>query len=200
MSDDEEWFDVFDETETRVGTERRSVVHRTGLWHRATNVLMFVRAADGDESTPPPQQLLLQQRAAGKDVCPLAWDLSVAEHVKCGESYREAAVRGVREELGLSIDASRFVALRSEAVRFELHDAERGVHDCEFNVAFSVLLEPAEACSVVPDAAEVAATAVVPLPEVLAAVQADAAHAKFTPWLARELALFTASSASVTAR
>jgi hypothetical protein len=37
----EEMFDVFDENESLIGCERRSIVHQTGAWHRSTNVLLF---------------------------------------------------------------------------------------------------------------------------------------------------------------
>ena len=42
-------------------------------------------------------------RSPKKTVCPSAWDLSCAEHLMSGETYREGAARGLKEELGLDI-------------------------------------------------------------------------------------------------
>lgn len=53
-------------------------------------------------------EMLIQQRSASKDIWPLLWDVSAAGSVMAGESPRDAAVREVREELGIDIDlASR---------------------------------------------------------------------------------------------
>ena len=40
-------------------------------------------------------------RSDGKKVCPGLWDVSVAEHCQPGETYEDAALRGMEEELGL---------------------------------------------------------------------------------------------------
>jgi len=75
------------------GVASRADAHRLGLWHRAVNVFLF--RSDG--------RLLIQKRSGSKDICPDAWDLSTAEHLKPGETYSEAAIRGVREELGIEL-------------------------------------------------------------------------------------------------
>jgi isopentenyldiphosphate isomerase len=49
-------------------------------------------------------KLLLQRRSEKKKIGRLQWDLSLAEHLTPGESFREAVVRGLREELGLSLE------------------------------------------------------------------------------------------------
>jgi isopentenyldiphosphate isomerase len=49
----------------------------------------------------PQDELLVQQRSRLKDLLPLALDCSVSEHLKAGESYRDAAERGLAEELGI---------------------------------------------------------------------------------------------------
>jgi len=88
----EEWFEILDEDGLEVGVAPRSRVHREGLWHRAANVLLF--RSDG--------RLIVQRRQLSKDVCPGLWDLSVAEHLQPGETYEKAALRGLREELGVA--------------------------------------------------------------------------------------------------
>lgn len=49
-------------------------------------------------------KLLLQKRSERKKIGRSQWDLSLAEHLQPGESFREAVVRGLREELGIPID------------------------------------------------------------------------------------------------
>jgi isopentenyl-diphosphate delta-isomerase len=88
----DELFQTYQEDGTPAGVVPRRDVHRLGLWHRAANVLLY--RSDG--------RLLLQQRSQDKDVCPGLWDLSVAEHLTPGESFIQAAHRGLKEELGLS--------------------------------------------------------------------------------------------------
>ncbi len=95
-----EVFDVVDENDEVTGQRTRGEVHRLGLRHRAVHVLMFNRRGE----------VFLQQRSHLKDVSPLAWDSSAAGHLDSGESYAEAAVREIREELGVETAASERVA------------------------------------------------------------------------------------------
>ena len=95
MSD--ELFDLVDADNTVIGTVSRAQVHgNPSLRHRAVHVMVY------DERGA----LLLQKRSAGKDIQPGMWDTSVGGHLAVGESYREAAIRETREELGLEISAA----------------------------------------------------------------------------------------------
>lgn len=82
---------VVDKDNRTVAPEDRKIAHERGLHHRAVIVIVV----------DSKHRILLQRRSASKDVCPLFWDLSVGEHLKPGESYEEAAKRGLEEELGL---------------------------------------------------------------------------------------------------
>jgi len=90
----EEIFDVVNERDEVVGKQPRSEVHRLGLMHRATHVLVF--NARG--------QIFLQKRSLKKDRQPGVWDSSASGHLNCGEYYDACAVREVREEIGLQLD------------------------------------------------------------------------------------------------
>jgi isopentenyldiphosphate isomerase len=90
----EEIFDVVNDRNEIIGRELRSVVHRTGLKHRAVHVLVF--NARGD--------LFLQKRSMAKDCFPGTWDSSASGHLDCGEEYDACAIREVREELGYELD------------------------------------------------------------------------------------------------
>lgn len=88
----DELLDVINEKDQVIGREMRAVVHRAGLWHRGIHVFLFT----------PEGKLLVQTRGRHRQAFPLALDCSVSEHVKSGESYLQAARRGLREELSLS--------------------------------------------------------------------------------------------------
>ena len=157
----EEWFQTYDEDGNKLALVPRSRVHATGLWHRAANVLLF--RSNG--------KLLLQKRAAEKDVCPGLWDLSTAEHLIPGESYLEAASRGLAEELGI-----RQIALtplgETVKVRLELP----GVCDCEFQQTFRGVSDAA----VYPDPKEVAEVQTVTMAELHQQLELN--PGRFTPW------------------
>lgn len=87
-----EIFDIVDEKDQPVGQASRQEVHgNPSLIHRVAHVLVF------DDSG----ELFLQKRSLNKDVQPGKWDSSVGGHVDKGESYHDAALREMREELGI---------------------------------------------------------------------------------------------------
>jgi isopentenyldiphosphate isomerase len=88
----EEMFDVVNERDEVMDCRPRSEVHRLGLKHRATHVLVF--NARGE--------VFLQKRSLTKDRQPGLWDSSVSGHVNSGEDYDACAVRELGEEIGLS--------------------------------------------------------------------------------------------------
>lgn len=87
-----ELFDIVDDDDRVIGTARRDQCHGDpGLVHRAVHVLVI--NAKGD--------MLLQKRSTLKDIQPGKWDTSVGGHLEPGESYRDAALREMVEELRL---------------------------------------------------------------------------------------------------
>ena len=70
----------------------RSEVHKTGLWHKAVQVLVFNSHCE----------MLVQHRSATKDLYAGQWDFSVGEHLLPDEEEAIGAVRGLFEELGVS--------------------------------------------------------------------------------------------------
>jgi len=91
----DEYFDIVNERDEVVGRATRKEVHARALWHRAVHVLMFDAAG----------RLFLQKRSMKKDMSPGLWDSSCAGHVDAGEGYDNAAVRELREELGIELQA-----------------------------------------------------------------------------------------------
>lgn len=88
----ERCLDVVDKDDRVIGRETREEIHSSGLWHRGVHVLVFNSKG----------RLLLQIRSATKDKSPNLYDCSVSEHLERGERYRDAATRGLREELGIA--------------------------------------------------------------------------------------------------
>jgi isopentenyl-diphosphate delta-isomerase len=159
----DESFEVFDVDGSWLGVAPRSHVHREGLWHRAASVFLF--RSDG--------RLVIQRRQWTKDVCPGVWDLSVAEHLKPGESYEQAAARGLREELG--VGGVSLVPLGA-VVRAKLDLPEQGVRDYELQQAFRGVCDGA----LRPDSAEVYELEAITLAELGSAFAARPDD--FTPW------------------
>jgi len=92
----EEIFDVVNERDEVIGQQPRSEVHRLGLRHRAVHVLVFNAAG----------RVFLQKRSLMKDRQPGVWDSSASGHVDSGEEYDACAVRELREEIGLQLEAA----------------------------------------------------------------------------------------------
>jgi len=72
-----------------IGKTTKEEAHAKGSLHRAVHVFVFNKEG----------MLFLQKRSKKKLLAPGVWDSSVGEHVKAGESYKKAALRGLIEEL-----------------------------------------------------------------------------------------------------
>ncbi len=83
---------VVDSRDNEIGAERRDIIHRDHLLHRAIHLFIF----------RPDGQLLLQQRSPQKDMYPLHWEC-VGGHLGPGEKYRDCAIREANEELGIHL-------------------------------------------------------------------------------------------------
>ncbi|KAF6258140.1 NUDIX hydrolase domain-like protein [Scenedesmus sp. NREL 46B-D3] len=167
-----EIFEICDDSGNVLGTELRSVVHKTGLLHKA--VYCFVFDTRG--------RLLIQRRSSHKSIGPNQWDLSVAEHLSPGETFRDAAVRGLQEELGVAGVTLPQQPLgpmhrRSLVVPGRYLDNEL-VESYELR-GFSgqVTFNPAEVCEV----------KFIELPDLVTQMAAE--PGKFTEWFRDELAL-----------
>jgi isopentenyl-diphosphate delta-isomerase type 1 len=101
----EEFFDVVDEKDRVVGRASREEVHRLGLFHRAVHIWIFDHNG----------YLLLQKRALIKDRHPGAWDCSCSGHVGAGESYEDAALRELSEELGVTVEVTELELIEHAA-------------------------------------------------------------------------------------
>ena len=97
-----DYLDVLDEHGDYTGrVEARDVCHKEGLWHRAV-VLFLVNSKN---------EVLLQKRSASKKLWPNMWDVTAGGHVLAGEFGFEAAIREMKEELGIEVNQSEILFL-----------------------------------------------------------------------------------------
>ena len=96
----EEIFEVLDTEGRVIGLAPRSKVHSDpSLIHRVVHVMISNRQGN----------LLLQKRSMNKDIAPGRWDTSVGGHVNPGENAHSAALREMREELGIVTSDLQFL-------------------------------------------------------------------------------------------
>jgi isopentenyldiphosphate isomerase len=96
-------FDLVDADGAPLGVVKpRGLVHRDGDWHQSVHLWVVF-----DGASP---HVLLQRRAYDKDTHPGRVDVSVAGHLRAGESPRDG-LREAEEEVGLVVRPEDCVAL-----------------------------------------------------------------------------------------
>jgi isopentenyl-diphosphate delta-isomerase len=142
--------DIVDERNRIVGASRRSLLLERGLGFRTVHVLVFDRTG----------RVLLQKLRNDHPRSPGKLGSSVAGYVQTGESYKDAAERKIREELGIQPqlvyfgyfamrdqESRKFVALftsriRDERIAFDTAEMEDVVRMDVHNVDTLVRREP----------------------------------------------------------
>eukprot|EP01104_Vermistella_antarctica_P006427 TRINITY_DN1712_c0_g1_i1.p1 TRINITY_DN1712_c0_g1~~TRINITY_DN1712_c0_g1_i1.p1 ORF type:complete len:213 (+),score=70.20 TRINITY_DN1712_c0_g1_i1:34-672(+) len=171
----DEIFDVFDEENNFVRNEKRCDVHKNGYYHRSVNVVVFNVKGE----------MLIQKRMDIKDVCPGLWDLSTAEHLKPGETYEDAAVRGLNEELTINLDEGVKLTQLRPAKLYRYDNEEKGIKDYEFTELWK--LANFEGKWEV-DNDEVSEAKWISLSDLTASIASD--PSKFTPWMLADVTSF----------
>eukprot|EP00467_Chlorarachnion_reptans_P017382 CAMPEP_0114526062 /NCGR_PEP_ID=MMETSP0109-20121206/22794_1 /TAXON_ID=29199 /ORGANISM="Chlorarachnion reptans, Strain CCCM449" /LENGTH=200 /DNA_ID=CAMNT_0001707759 /DNA_START=234 /DNA_END=836 /DNA_ORIENTATION=- len=171
LYDHEELFEVFDEkTVDKCGTEKRGIVHRKGLLHKSVNVWIINKNSE----------VLLQKRHKNKSICPGHWDLSCAEHLQPGEDYLQAAIRGLKEELGIEVEDKALKTLREQNRKYYSYPS-LNIIDNELTMLYSLSYDG----SFKIDTVEVSEILWIPMSELKEDVDAaDSARRKrqYTPW------------------
>jgi len=82
--------DIINEDDEVIGQDTHAGAHAKGLLHRYIHIIL--QDTQG--------RIICQQRTADMRY-PLTFDASVGEHVDAGETYWDAALRGLGEEMGI---------------------------------------------------------------------------------------------------
>jgi isopentenyl-diphosphate delta-isomerase len=91
---DPEKIDVLDKNGNPTGEIMlKTEAHKKGVWHRAVHIWIYNSKGE----------VLIQKRAKRKKHYPDLWDISAAGHVSAGQTFAEAAVRELYEELGVKV-------------------------------------------------------------------------------------------------
>ena len=90
-----EYLDIVDEEGNPTGEIiERTVAHQKGIRHRTSHVWILRKNKDTIE-------VLMQKRSLNKDSYPGCYDISSAGHIPAGCSYKNSALRELKEELGV---------------------------------------------------------------------------------------------------
>ncbi|MBT8182094.1 MAG: NUDIX domain-containing protein [Eudoraea sp.] len=131
----DELVDRLDEQGNYTGqTTLKSDAHLHGIFHPTVHIWFFTKRGE----------VLIQQRGEFKDTHPLLWDVSVAGHIGAGEDIYNAAIREVKEEIGLTIVKEDLIKVgvfkSTQQHRKNLIDNEyHHTFLCELKVPFSTL-------------------------------------------------------------
>ena len=90
----EELVVLINEKDEVQGLMNKLEAHENGLLHRAFSVFLFNKKG----------AMLLQKRASSKYHSPNQWTNAVCSHPRDEESYKNAALRRLNEELGITTD------------------------------------------------------------------------------------------------
>ncbi|MBE4949448.1 isopentenyl-diphosphate Delta-isomerase [Chryseobacterium culicis] len=113
-----------------IGLMEKQQAHVNGLLHRAFSVFLFNSKGE----------MLLQKRASGKYHSPNQWTNAVCSHPRQGETYKEGAIRRLKEELGIEAELSeKFNFIYKADVggglwEHELDHVFVGHHEDDFNL------------------------------------------------------------------
>ncbi|PCI90545.1 hypothetical protein COB18_00475 [Candidatus Kaiserbacteria bacterium] len=81
-----------DENDNVLGSGTKEDVWKKGIWHRVVRVYLINSKGE----------VLITRRAASLVSCPGKWNDSASGHVDEGETYQQAALRELNEEVGIS--------------------------------------------------------------------------------------------------
>ena len=140
----EEQIDILNPDGTPAGYARgRTEVHAKGLWHRTVHIWAFDSKG----------RILFQLRSRVKENNPGLFDTSCAGHISAGDSSVNAAVRELREELGVH-KSSRDLEYLFEAKHESVLNGGSYL-DNEYYDVYKITLSDSEIDSLVPQPGEV---------------------------------------------
>lgn len=95
---EDELLDIVDDADNIIGKANRKEIYGKQHQHRIVHVLVF-----NDKG-----EMGLQLRPKNARFCPNGWSTTVGGHVLSGETYEQAAIREMAEELGIKCKVTLF--------------------------------------------------------------------------------------------
>lgn len=115
-----EYIDVLDENGNKTNIVRnKKLIYKKGDWHRTVHVWIMNSK----------NELLIQKRAIDKETFAGLWAISVAGHVRSGETSLDAAKREIKEEIDLEVDEKNLIFLFSLKRKQPCQAGILNVHD-----------------------------------------------------------------------
>jgi isopentenyl-diphosphate Delta-isomerase len=151
---------LVDEADNAIGLMEKLEAHRKGVLHRAFSIFIFNSKG----------QMLLQQRALGKYHSAGLWTNTCCSHPAPGEETTAAAVRRLKEELGINTPIKKIFDFTYRA------EFENGLTEHEFDHVFTGEYEG----SIIPDPDEVKDFAYLSITELKELLKKD--PERFTAW------------------
>ena len=155
-----EYVILVNENDQPLGVEEKMKAHEEGLLHRAFSIFLWNEEGE----------MLLQQRALDKYHCGGLWTNACCSHPREGELTERAAIRRLREELGIEVPLQKAFEFTYRA------DMGNGLVEHEFDHVWAGTYSGA-----IPfDPAEVKDTRYLSMAEIQAWLQER--PQEFTPW------------------
>lgn len=106
-----ELIDILDQFGNKTGQIKdKDKAHLDGDWHAVSKIWLLNKRGE----------LLIQQRSANKKVKPLKWTFFTGGHISAGENPDDAAIRELKEEIGLDIDRAKLKLIKTINMDYQI--------------------------------------------------------------------------------
>lgn len=130
-----EFIDVLDDKGNKTGIVRnRELIYKNGNWHKTVHIWLL----------NPKKELLIQKRAKNKQTFPNLWAISIAGHVMSGETSLEAAIREIKEEIGIDINSNTLKHIFSVKRNQPYKNSTLHVHDDVYLLEYDLDIDKAK--------------------------------------------------------
>lgn len=119
-----EYLEIINEKNEITGKKTRKEIHEKGLKHKSSHVWVLNEK----------NEILCNLRNKNKDLFAGLWDAVFGEHLKPKESFKQAALRGIKEELGINAAKKNLTELGENKEKQK--DSEKNLFNNELQKIF----------------------------------------------------------------